>query len=52
MKFGAFQVELDPESGCLIVTNTDMKYNLTIGGDALSITDLEGNYLEGMEIPV
>ena len=51
-QFGAFKVELDVESGCLEVTNADMKFRLLIGGDALDVTDLEGHLLDQMEIPV
>lgn len=51
-KFGPFEVELDPESNCLVVVNRDMKFILNIGGDALDVLDLDCNYLEGMELPV
>lgn len=52
MKFGEFEVELDPESGCLVVVNRNMQYMLHVGGDALNVLDLDSNYLDGMELPV
>lgn len=52
MKFGEFEVELDLESGCLVVVNKNMQYILQIGGDGLNVLDLDSNYLDSLELPV
>lgn len=48
--FGDFEVELDLEAGNLVVVNKSMGVRLLIGGDALDVTDLDGNYLKGVEL--
>jgi len=51
-KFGDFEVELDLESGCLVVVNKTMQYMLHIGGDTLNVLDLDNNWLDDLELPV
>ena len=52
MRFGRYEVELDLESTCLVIFDTDMEHILHIGGDQIDMLDKDSNHLASWELPV